>query len=227
MKKWLLGSALLFVGVIFLVSCSTTGGGGGGIFVIGSFSWPQFALFRDGSINFSNPVSSITGEAISGATVTVSNETTGASATLTYRGNGGYSVSNIFPHVAGESVSVNITTTDETITGGPTVTPDPIYSNLSPYMFATLPFTASWEVTQGSFEATHTRFIISSSTEGYQAVVPNSQTSIQITSAEVSAGNYAIMAFGVNPMNLSGAASGSICYVGGGNAVFYQQLVVQ
>ncbi|KPJ68580.1 hypothetical protein AMJ44_06135, partial [candidate division WOR-1 bacterium DG_54_3] len=134
-----------------------------------------------------------------------------------------YIVPSSFPINEGDQLSVAIEIDGDTITGDSTLVPNPEYSNLSPYMtYVTLPFTASWEVSNTSFEATRTSFQIADEfmTKGYWAIMPISQTSIQITSAEVSAGEWGMYVQGGNPMNLSGAASGSIIYTTGGISDF-------
>lgn len=208
---------------------------GGYVYVEGWFSYPVIYL-TDGGSNFSNPNSPVTGTALSNATVIVSNETTGVSTPAVWNAsNGYYTPLTQLNHTAGQSVSLSITTTSESIRGAATVTPDPTYANLIPLTGTTvrLPFSITWEVTQGTYETTHTWIVISSSTStnaayNYQTVIPISQKSLQITNANISAeSGYSISLFGVNVMSLTGAKSGSVVYVGGGNTLITTGITIE
>ena len=234
---------ILLISVIFSVTGCVTPGLEEAVldyidYILGFYSYPTIYI-TDGGSNFSNPYDPVTGTNITNATVTVSNETTGVSTTAAYVAaspRGYYKPTANFSHNPGERVSLTVITTNETITGSPTVTPDPVYSSLSPTSgaTATLPFTISWDVTQGTYEASHTWVWIndasgsSAEAKNYQEIVPISTKSLQITSAEVQAGIYTIGVFGVNTMTISRAKSGSIVYVdGGGTRAYSSNVMVQ
>jgi hypothetical protein len=224
-RNLVLFAVMVSLGSLFLISCGTGGDDGGSPYsVLGVLSTaPEYSwitIVKNGSIDFSNFLMPITGEVVSTATVTLTNDTIGTSEVMPFSiSDGGYGVPSSFPINVGDQLSVAIEIDGDTITGASTLVPNPQYSNLSPDMtFVILPFTASWEVSNTSFEATQTSFRIANQlmTKGYWAIMPISQTSIPVTSAEVSAGDYAMVVEGGNPMNLSGAASGSIIYTTGG-----------
>jgi len=239
MKKLALYLALLaFVclsTVALIAGCEVVVAPQGEVYIIiGWFSFPVIYI-TDGSANFSNPWNPVTGTSVTNATVIVSNETTGVTREAVYSAaNGYYTPAQELLHSAGQSVSLSIKTTSETVTGSATTTPDPVYANLSPASnaTATLPFTVSWEVTQGTYEATHSwlsvRGTTTAETNNYQVVVPRSQKSVTLTSSQIAAGsNYYISVFGVNVMSLSGAKSGSVVYVGGGNTVLSTGITIE
>jgi hypothetical protein len=229
MKKGLLGAALLFVGVMILASCSTTSGGGGGtIYVLGAFSTPLVWL-TDGGPNFDNPFNPVTGNDISNAAIVASNETTGAFSILTWitpaqseAPNGHYESPSGLSHGTGESVSLRIVTADETITGGPTTTPDTSSYIVTPApgITTSLPLTVTWEVVNQNSNATHCWFSIfgadaNNEDDGHQEVLPISTKSYTVTSAHITqTGNYDISVTPVNVMSFTGAKTGSVAYVG-------------
>jgi|GEM_PF-3982910 len=226
MKKAIIGLVLVSLASFVIVSCGgSTGGGGSNISVLGVTSGsPYVWVMENGSINFANIATPISGTAITDATVTLTNETQGTSLNLphsTIPGRYASTAGGAFS-AAGDKLALEIETTDATITGSPTEVPNPSYTNGSPAFGATRPFTLSWEVGyQGSttHEATHTYIlIVNSSGQGYQRVIPISQTSVTITSAEVAtAGSYWLSITGVNSMPLTGAKDGSVVYVSGSN----------
>lgn len=208
--------------VLFLTSCATVAGGGGrGVFA--QFSFP-FVYITDGELNFSDSLNPITGSDVKDATVTARNVTTDTSMILSYTSatpRGFYTSSSNFSHNPGEQVSLDIQIDDETITGSPTITPDAVYSNLSPVSSSTvsLPFTISWNGAQQTFDASHTWVILFDSTDNtnnFQVVVPFSQTSVDIDSSMIDPGSFSIQVFGVNEMTFTGAHSSSVGYIDGG-----------
>jgi hypothetical protein len=226
-RNLVLFAVMVSLGSLFLISCGTGGDGGGSPYsVLGimttdttSIGLRAIWIVKNGKIDFSNYDQPITGESwVTDATVTISNETLGTSEVVPFD-YGGYFVSPTFPIIEGNRISVRIEIDSDTITGDSTLVPNPIYYNLGPAV-ATLPFTASWEVAYlpPSYEASQTAFEIMGQTtdEGCAVIIPISQTSIQLTSALLSPGQYEMMVMGGNPMNLSGAASGSIIYAVGG-----------
>ena len=229
-RNLVLFAVVVSLGSLFLISCGTGGDGGGSPYsVLGVMSTDTTGLglraiwiVKNGKVDFSNYDQPITGESwVTDATVTISNETLGTSEVVpftTYYG-AGYFVSPTFPIIEGNRISVRIEIDSDTITGDSTLVPNPIYYNLGPAV-ATLPFTASWEVIHPipSYEASQTAFDIVGQTtdEGHAVIIPISQTSIQLTSALLSPGQYEMGVMGGNPMNLHGAASGSIIYAVGG-----------
>ncbi len=222
-RDLILFAVIVSLGGLFLVSCGTSGGGGGSPYsVLGGLSLSNegsgIEIVKNGKVDISDFDMPITGEVVSTAIVTLTNDTTGTSEVMPFlTSENAYVVPSSFSMKEGDRVSVRIEIDGDTITGDSTLIPNPSYSNLGPTV-ATLPFTASWEVSNTSFEASQTLFIIDEvdpGTEGHVAIMPISLTSIQITSAEVSAGYYGMLVLGVNPMNLSGAATGSIIYTTG------------
>lgn len=206
-----------------------------GMHVDGHYSWPVIYL-TDGGSNFSNPNNPVTGNPITNATVTVSNETTGISRVASYDATArSYTVSSELPHAAGQKVSLTIKTTNEAILGSATATPNPTYSNLNIVNNSTVsrPFTVSWEVTQGTSEATHTWVIIYGSTtseaKNYQEVIPISQKSVEINASKIKTGgnNFQVVVFGINSMQLKGAKSGSAVYVFGGNSIYSMGITIE
>ena len=240
MKKLALYLALLaFVclsTVALIAGCEVVVAPQGEVYIIiGWFSFPVIYI-TDGSANFSNPWNPVTGTSVTNATVIVSNETTGVTREAVYSAaNGYYTPAQELLHSAGQSVSLSIRTTSESITGSATVTPDPAFSSLSQASNSTvtLPFTVSWEVSQGTYEASRAWLSITSltttaETSNYQVVVPISQKSVTLTSSQIAAGsNYYIRVFGVNVMSLGGAKSGSVVYVGGGNTVLSTGITIE
>lgn len=227
MKKALLGLVLVSLASLVIVSCGGGGGGGGGtdITVLG-MTWsfgPYVWLMKNATINFSNHATPITGTPVTGATVTLTNETQGTSIPLTASSVSGRYVSGSgYNPNPGDKLALEIETADGTITGDPTEVSNPTY--ILNQSFGVRPFTLSWEVTyQGvtTYEPTHTYISVvntSDPTIGFQRVIPISDTSIPITSAEVTtAGTYWILLNGVNSMPLNGAKSGSVVYVSGGS----------
>lgn len=198
------------------------------LYVMGFFSYPSIYL-SDGTSNISDPNNPITGTPVTNATVVVSNETTGVSKTAVWNSSlSYYRPEEELIHTAGQQVSLSIQTTNETVTGDPAITPDPTYTSLSPSSSATvsLPFTISWEATQGTYEATYSKvWIVNNSStnaaSNHQEIVPIAQESIEITSSDITAsGTYTIGVSGVNLMTLNDAKSGSVVYVGGGTAAY-------
>lgn len=228
MKKWLLGLALLVVGGVLIVSCSTSTGGGGTTYVLGAFSTPVVWL-TDGGPNFDDPFNPVTGNDISNAAIVASNETTGAFSILTWitpaqseAPNGHYESPSGLLHGTGESVSLRIVTADETITGGPTTTPDTSSYVVTPAPGTTtgLPLTITWEVVNQNSNATHCWFSIfgedtGNEDDGHQQVLPISTKSYNVTSAHITqTGNYTISITPVNVMSFNNAKTGSVAYVG-------------
>ncbi len=226
-RDLVLFAVIVSLGSLFLFSCGTGGGGGGGsaYSVLGVLSGIQSSLYRriaickDGSVDLTNHFMPITGEVVSTATVTVTNDTIGtseaASFSLAYNA---YIVPNSFLMREGDRVSVRIEIDGDTITGDSTLIPNPFYSNLGPGGIQPFPYTASWTVSNTSFEASQTWFSILNmvTPEGFDAIVPIGTLSVAVPSSEVSAGQYYISVMGGNPMNLNGAASGSVIYTVGG-----------
>lgn len=219
----LLAVALLMVGVI-AAGCSTTSSSGGGIGVLGYFSYPNFTVMKNMSVNHhaigGGNEDVATGEVVTDATVTVKNDTTGVSTVAAYNAIHGSYMTQL-DHSTGESVSVTIVADGTTITGASTATPNSSYTISSPTSGATasLPVTVTWQVS-GSQAATHTMVnfgVYQSQTtwESYWEVVPISQTSYTIDSSKMGmAGQCYVYIYGVSSMGLSNAASGSMAYVG-------------
>ncbi|MEA3494019.1 MAG: hypothetical protein U9R38_06500 [Candidatus Margulisiibacteriota bacterium] len=230
MKKYvyfLAGITLIVVSVAFLASCSSTSSGGGGgaeISVLGEFSYPNIYV-TDGDVDFSNYSEPINGNDVSDAIVTVSNETTGVSTVLAWRaGNpmqhGYYGGLQALAHGTGEKVSLRIeTASGGTVTGDPTETSDSTISYTGPASgaYVHIPFTITWDFTAGTNPASHVwlqLYSVSTLNEGHQVVLPNTTTSLNITSAEVnSSGSYVINIEPVTSMTINGAKAGSVAYV--------------
>ena len=134
-RDLVLFAIVISLGGLFLVSCGTSGGGGGTSYsVLGELNFMRMiAIVKNGSIDLSNFQMPITGEVVSTATVTVSNETTGSSVVLSFSSTyHWYSVPTAFVMNYGDQISVKIEIDGETITGGPTVVPNAVFSNLGP-----------------------------------------------------------------------------------------------
>ena len=216
--------ALIAVGCGVTAKSAETGEPTSLPFMAGFFSYPMIYLIS-GEVDISNFFFYATGEAVTSATVIVSNETTGVSTALAYSAS--HLAYNLptgvydFPHGTGESVSLRIQTADgKTISGSPTATPNSSYRVITPASGASvaLPFDVTWEVTAGTSPATHSWLYVyqwGATPEGYQVFLPASQTSYQITSSHISGtGNYSVMVWPVNAMTVTGARSGSVAYVG-------------
>lgn len=184
----------------------------------------------DGSPNYTSIMNPVTGNDISGATVILSNETTGISTVGAYTSYPAYSAhsmyAGVFQHLAHENVSVKIQKDAQTIIGATTMTPTAEYSNLTPTGDTTvqLPFKISWEVTSGTDAPTHTLVYlrhkdpITDEAKNYQELIPFSQTSFEVTSAKLQPGEYMILLRAVRTMSFTGAKSGSLGYVWNGIA---------
>ena len=233
-RNLVLFAVMVSLGSLFLISCGTSKDGGSPYSVLGALGVmeegseitldSEITIVKNGKIDFSNIDMPITGEVVSTATVTLTNDTAGTSEVAPFSlADGSYVVPTTFPMNEGDMVSVRIEIDGDIITGNSTLIPNPDYSNLGPAGSYPLPYTASWEVSNTSFEASQTMFVIDEAypgDEGYASLMPISQTSIQITSTQVSTGEYGMFVMGGNPMNLSGAASGSIIYTVGGSPDF-------
>jgi hypothetical protein len=225
MKKFSLLHMILMTAVLGPVlltsSCVTSSGGGHGVFA--QFSFP-LVYITDGTLNFADALNPLTGDDVTNATVTARNVTTSSSMSLSFTANptrGFYTSGSNFSHLPGEQVALDIQFDDTTITGSSTLTPNPVYSSLSPADNDTvsLPFTISWNAAQQAFNASHTWVILFDSgdnTNNFQIVVPFAQTSVNIDSSMIQPGSFSIQVFGVNMMTFSGADSSSVGYVDGG-----------
>jgi hypothetical protein len=219
--------ALVSIAGFLLISCcarTVQGPIGFRLSVYSEFSFPSIFL-TDGDVDYSNPFNPMTGTDVTGATVVVSNETTGVSTTLTWvpasgnmqRGSyGGYQQE--LPHDAGESVSLRIEAGEDVVTGGPTITPNSSAALVTPAhnSFVTLPTTISWTIITNTFPATHAFVTVQAQdgSVGYLTVVPINQTSFELTSEHISApGIYWVTVWPINQMNLTDAKNGSVGYV--------------
>lgn len=225
MKKGLLWflAALIIIPIVAIISgCSSSGGGGGGGGpMIGAFfSFPYVYVLKTGTNQFSNYLQPFTGEAITDATIIVSNETTGYYTNCVYNAfHQYYNASSELFHGTGESVTVRVKSSAGNVTGGPAVTPNSYSFIASPLGGDTVsvPFTISWQVSAESSPASHVwlKVYTFGTPEGYQIVLPIATTSYQITSAMIAGkGSYYISVYPVNAMSFTGAADGSVGYVG-------------
>jgi hypothetical protein len=221
MKKAIIG--LIFVSLVSLVivSCGTGGNGGttSNITLLGLLSsYNIIAVFRNATVNFSDVENAIGGDAVTDATVTASNESSGGTSASLLGGTSGVYTKAGAIASQGQDISLKVVSDSDTVTGAPTQVPNPFY-NVSFFFAGPSPLTITWEVQYNqpvTYEASHTWVTISNSTEGYQVVVPITTTSIDLSSAEVTPGMYSLVLQGVNPMDLNGAHSNSRVYVGGG-----------
>jgi len=229
MRKLMIGfvSLLAVLALIQVVGC--TGAkeaaypGSSQLSVFSMFSQPMIQVIKDGVNQFSNTLyygQAFTGEAVTTAEVTVSNETTGVSTTCAYVGSGVYYSASQLNHGTGESVSTTVKLGSTTMKGGPTVTPNSSVAITSPASSAvTMPFTVTWTPTAGSSPAGHVWFAVyrygTATPEIYQTLVPFSQTSFTVTSSMISGkGTAIISAYPVNKMSFTGAADNSFGVVG-------------
>lgn len=234
MKNFWLASLMLLLLVMTVMSGCTTSSTPGPVtmldHVAAFFSWPYVIILKNATAQPNNYWIPISGEAVTNAVVTVANSTTGVSTTCAYNATSqAYIALSALNHVTGESVTLNITHDGQTITGGPTTTPDTSASISSPASNATVsrPFDISWTVNSGASAATHVWITLHNSMEGYQVFLPITTTTYQITSAMIpTAGNYVLNVYPVNMMTLTGAASGSFCVVGSVNWNFSRQVTV-
>jgi len=213
--------ALFVIPVVTIIAgCSSSGGGGGGGGpMIGAFfSFPNVYVLKTGTNQFFNYLQPFTGEAITDATVIVSNETTGYYTNCVYNSFHQYYIASaeLF-NGTGESVSVKVVSSAGNVTGGPTVTPNSYTFITAPLGPVSVPFTVSWLVSAESSPASHVwlKVYTFGTPEGYQIVLPVATTSYQITSAMITGkGNYYLSVYPVNTMTFTGAADGSVGYVG-------------
>ena len=216
--------SFIVFGVILIIGCGdSTGGGKYSIWV--EFSYPTFWITEDGDIDSST--FEITGEDVTDAKVTVTNVDTEETIELEWNEpyeprsklyeRGSYYPSENFNHEPGERVSVKIEIGDDTITGGSTITPDePTFTELSAEG-STPPVTVSWSIDQGENEVSHIMIILSGGGGSIMDIIPSSQTSYEFTSSHITAsGTYYMSIRGINMMTLSGAKSGSLCFVTAG-----------
>ncbi len=236
MKKVVLFVSLFCILALgfFQINCTTSSDGE--YLILWYFSHP-YVFVTDGAANFSNPNDPVTGTDITGATVTLTNDTTGVSSSTAYTTGtvrNSYQNADGFSHSAGESVSISVVKGSKSYPSSSTVTPISYHSSLVPIESATvtLPFNITWTVTQGAYPCTHTWVQITDyngatdATKNYQVVVPVSEKSLQITSSNIVAGTYSILVWGVNPMTMSGGAkAGSVGYVSGDGASAFTSLV--
>jgi hypothetical protein len=226
MKKGLLLflAALLIIPMgAIIAGCSSSGssGGGGGPMIGAFFSLPQVAVVKNGVNQFSNGLQPFTGEAVTDATVVVSNSNTSQSVGCVYNPvHMTYMATRELSHGTGESVALHVTSSIGDVSGGPTVTPNSYSFIAAPAASATVsvPFTISWLISAESSPASHVWLTVSSygiTPESYWAVLPVATTAYQITSSMITGkGSYYISVTPVNPMSLTGAAAGSVGYVG-------------
>lgn len=195
--------------------------------IFGTFSQPRFYIVKNGSSNVSNFSDPINGADITNATIIVRNVTTGVNKEAKYNAPSGtlkhgfYTISDDLIHEEGQEVAFVATIEGKTITGKPTATPFQAYSDISPVSSSTVarPFKIRWKVINGNHDAKYSRVIIwdlndTSYIKRYQVFVPITTTTVEITSKEIDYEKISIQIIGVNSMEVTNAASGSVVYVG-------------
>ena len=184
-------------------------------------------FIADGEVDYANPYDPLDGEDITDAVVTVTNEDTGEDLVLDWyddpsgsmeRGSYG-NYQQDFPHAAGESISMTIEVSGQTITGGPTETPDSWVEITSPTHGSTVsyPIEVEWTVTEGDHPATHTFVFINAddNSMAFMDVVPLDDGSYTIEDTDIdTTGPHHVTVWPTNVMAFDGrVADGSANHV--------------
>ena len=219
--------AVLLVFPLIFSAC-TTDPDDNNLSIVGHFSWPTFFIYEGGSIDISDwdePI--IGGDPVDDATVTVTNTTTGESLELMFYAADEYHPvafyapgDQEFPHLAGESVSVQISALGKTYSGGPTPTSDTYATITAPGEGVDIaqPFDLTWTVSHETSAPSATHMVVqitNYNTEPYTTesyVLPISQTTMEITGFEAAEG-YWIYLYPVSRMEITGGGSTHYAYV--------------
>ncbi|NOY08993.1 MAG: hypothetical protein GXP33_09140 [Spirochaetes bacterium] len=191
---------------------------------VGFHSWPNYFIYKDAVLdytNIANPVKE--GTEVTDAVVTVKNDDTGISATLAYTPPGesfylvgSYTVTEDFPHTAGQHISATITAGEDTFTGKSTETPDATTAITSPSNNESIsqPFDITWTTTQGTtaLPVKGILYITNLTDDIYQwPVVTLNDGSYTVSG--LPAGNYTLKVVPVNVMNFTNADGDTVDFV--------------